>query len=172
MINSIEFSSQREIGNQPDESKPSNAVLDVEPRDVETQFEMTSTQEYSSTSDSINNSVANILSTRESSSDLPLGEQYEDTNATVDVTATIAKDSFVIIAASDEDDSAAAVPNSQSIPSTDEVLNHYPHIVIKLCDGEIINAESGERIINLSQFMVAHNLDVINPMELDHPRQQ
>ena len=59
----------------------------------------------------------------------------------------------------------------REVPNKNEVLHHYPHIAIKLCDGEIINAESGERIINLSQFMVTHNLDVMDPIELDHQSQ-
>ena len=43
-------------------------------------------------------------------------------------------------------------------PTATEVLNRYPHLVLKLCDGEIINADSGERIANLSQFLAANNL--------------
>ena len=39
------------------------------------------------------------------------------------------------------------------------------YIFIELCDREIINADSGEKIINLSQFMVAHNLDMMDTTE-------
>ena len=125
---------------------------------------MISTQEYSSTSESLNNSTADILSTREKSPDLSLGEQNEDTTSTIDVTSAIARESFVIIAVSDEEDSPTTVANSPRVPSADEVLHHYPHMVIKLCDGEIINAESGESIMDLSQFVVAHSLDAIDQM--------
>ena len=31
-------------------------------------------------------------------------------------------------------------------------INNYPHIFLQLCDGEIINASSGEVVIHLSQF--------------------
>ena len=47
-----------------------------------------------------------------------------------------------------------------------QAINSYPHIFIKLCDGEIINAENGERIINLSQFMTANGInETINTEE-------
>ena len=42
--------------------------------------------------------------------------------------------------------------------TTEEVLNKYPHLVVKLCDGEIVNANNGERIANLSQFLEANNV--------------
>ena len=59
------------------------------------------------------------------------------------------------------------VSEYQGVPNTTKVLNNYPHIFIKLCNGEIINAESGERIIKLSQFMVANNLNVMDTTEAD-----
>ena len=37
-----------------------------------------------------------------------------------------------------------------------QAINSFPHIFIKLCDGAIINAENGECIINLYQFMTAN----------------
>ena len=151
-------------------------------------YELITSQEKSES-----NSSAITLSTRESSSELSIGEQYERVNPVPNTTADTAQDSFVLVEALDENDSPnntvayineIAVntsddkanrevrPEDQKIPSTDEVIHHYPHMIVKLCDGEIINAESGARIINLSQFMVSHNLDVISPIELDHQSQQ
>ena len=46
-------------------------------------------------------------------------------------------------------------------------VNTYPHIFIKLCDGEIINAENGERILNLSQFMAINELHEADHTEED-----
>ena len=34
------------------------------------------------------------------------------------------------------------------------LLHKYPHILKQLCDGKIIDVESGGSILNLSQFMV------------------
>ena len=44
------------------------------------------------------------------------------------------------------------VSSQQETPNHAQVVNDYPH-------GEIINAESGENIINFSQFMVDHELN-------------
>ena len=56
-------------------------------------------------------------------------------------------------------------------PNRIELLHKYPHLVLKLCDGEIIDAESGESIANLSQFLAANNLS--EPVVTEHdPRNQ
>ena len=182
-----------EVDDQTVEPKPSAAVINLEPSYIEAQIEIKDTQEYSPkivdsvaslTSVSTMNQehsegdlVTNTLSTRESSSDLSLREQYENIHVTGDHTvATIASspEAFVIIRALDEYDSpnkeiVADVPeeieeyemvsDDRGEPRTSEVLHQYPHIIIKLCDGEIINAVRGEKIINISQFMVDHEVN-------------
>ena len=46
-------------------------------------------------------------------------------------------------------------------PDVGQLLQHYPHIFVQLCDGDIIDAESGERIVNiyLTQFIVNNGLE-------------
>ena len=50
---------------------------------------------------------------------------------------------------------------------TQAAVNTYPHIFIKLCNGKIINAENGERIVNLSQFMAINQLHEAENTEED-----
>ena len=97
------------------------------------------------------NPVANTLSTREGSSDLSFEEQYENVKPISDASADIAPDSFLLVGALDENDSpnniAAylneisgtiaddkvnhdVVPDYQNIPNTDEVIQHFPHMVV------------------------------------------
>ena len=47
----------------------------------------------------------------------------------------------------------------QVVSNPTQILNKYPHIIIKLCACEIINAKSGESILSLSQFMVDNELN-------------
>ena len=104
-----------------------------------------------------------LLSTRERSSDLSLGKQFE-TISDNGVAATTIEDSFIMIETSDENDPInkevalmkeyinETIPNEMvayevvsehhGAPNTSEALHKYPHIFIKLCDGEIINADS------------------------------
>ena len=112
------------------------------------------------------------LSTREKSSDLSLGERPAEPNNVGSLTVIAVKNPLRPIESSDENDVKnkevaiieglpsdemvvyEVVLEYQGVPNPIQVLNDYPHIFIKLCDGEIINAESGEMILNLSQFMV------------------
>ena len=122
-----------DIDNQPAELKPVDAVTDV---NSGTQIEtIATTQEYSSTSvsyvssiisqeQSEDNSIASIPSTREGSSDFSLGEQYKVTNTNGDPTAATIEDSFVIIEASDENDS----PN-KTVTLTNEIKANTPEEV-------------------------------------------
>ena len=54
-------------------------------------------------------------------------------------------------------------------PDVGQLLQQYPHIFIQLCDGEIIDAESGERIINidLTQFIANTELEERPMMDTD-----
>ena len=47
-----------------------------------------------------------------------------------------------------------------------QIISNYPQIFIKLCDGEIISTESGERIIDLTQFIADNGLE--KPPRIDH----
>ena len=49
------------------------------------------------------------------------------------------------------------VTESQDVTNPMLAVNNYPHI-LKLCDGQIIHAESGERIINISYFITTNVL--------------
>ena len=65
------------------------------------------------------------------------------------------------------------VSECQGVQNPTQALNNYQHIFIKKCDGEIINAENGERIINLSQFMKFNELNEIQPNTTEpDPRSQ
>ena len=46
-------------------------------------------------------------------------------------------------------------------PDVGQLLQHYPHVFVQLCDGDIIDAESGERIVNidLAQFIANNGLE-------------
>ena len=52
---------------------------------------------------------------------------------------------------------------SSQIPS----INDCPHIFIKLCDGDIIEAQNGERITDISQFIMANKIEEQMEMEID-----
>ena len=124
--------------------------------------------------------------TGEWSPDLSLGGQLATTSSNM-ASGTTIEDSFIMIEASDENDPSNKEASKETIPNeievyevisghhdatnTSEVLHKYPHIFIKLCDGEIINADSGESITNLSQFMVANNLDMVDTIETDQQSQ-
>ena len=57
------------------------------------------------------------------------------------------------------------VTEYRPMPYVGQIIRNYPHIFTTLCDGEIINAESGERIIGLTQFIVNNGLE--EPPRLD-----
>ena len=44
----------------------------------------------------------------------------------------------------------------QGAPNSTQVLNSYPHIFFKLCDGEIINVENGHQIFSESLWLIAN----------------
>ena len=46
-------------------------------------------------------------------------------------------------------------------PDVGQLIQKYPHIFIQLCDGEVIDAESGEQIVNidLTQFITNNGLE-------------
>ena len=108
-------------------------------------------------------------STHDKSSALSFGEQPEN-DMVKNLPVRRIEESFVMIEDTIEDspwkdesspinDGAKAKRAEQPAqPTTEEVLNKYPHLVVKLCDGEIVNANNGERIANLSQFLAANNL--------------
>ena len=108
-------------------------------------------------------------STYEKSPDFSFGEQLGGP-ARTSLSSKQLEESFILIedtiedgASNGETQSVEGVYNTekaeqQAQPTATAVLNKYPHLVLKLCDGEIINADSGERIANLSQFLAANNL--------------
>ena len=53
------------------------------------------------------------------------------------------------------------VTEYRSRPDVGQLLQQYPHIFVQLCDGEIIDAESGERIVNIdiTQFIANNGLE-------------
>ena len=104
-------------------------------------------------------------STHEKSSDFSFVEQPGSYARTASSVKQV-EESFIMIEDTIEDStsheetspmderSKAKRAEPQVQPTAIEVLNKYPHIVLKLCDGE-----SGERIANLSQFLAANNLN-------------
>ena len=54
-------------------------------------------------------------------------------------------------------------------PDVGHLLQQYPHIFLQLCDGEIIDAESGEHIVNmdLAQFIENNGLEEQSLLEVD-----
>ena len=108
-------------------------------------------------------------STHEKSPDFSFGEQLGGPARTrlsvkqLEESFILIKDTIEDLASNEETKSVDETYNTvraeqQARPIATEVLNKYPHLVLKLCDGEIINADSGERIANLSQFLAANNL--------------
>ena len=107
-------------------------------------------------------------STHEKSTDFSFGEQPGSYARTTSSVRQI-EESFIMIEDTIEDSpqkeetspinegSKAKRAEQPAQPTTAEVLNKYPHLVLKLCDGEIVNADNGERIANLSQFLAANN---------------
>ena len=53
------------------------------------------------------------------------------------------------------------VTEYRQMPDVGQLLQHYPHIFVQLCDGDIIDVESGERIVNidLTQFIANNGLE-------------
>ena len=126
-------------------------------------------------------SMATQSSIREQSSDFSLGERPSESNTVVSVRASSIEDSFILIDSSEEKDVAhqdvigttrstkellfddmvvhEITSVYQEVSKLTQILYKYPNIIIKLCDGEIINADSGESILSLSQFMVDNELN-------------
>ena len=73
------------------------------------------------------------------------------------------KEDIYVVESTEEDESNEmviyeVVSGHQETQNHTLLLHKYPHILIQLCDSEIINVESGESILNLSQFMVDNEL--------------
>ena len=122
-------------------------------------------------------------STHDGPSGPSFGEQHEEQIGMHGASAMTIESSFIMIRDEGENDESGEGP--QTIEETEEqvismlqgmttaigVINQYPHIIVKLCDGDIINAESGESIVNLSQFIAANNLSESTVIQSD-PRSQ
>ena len=61
------------------------------------------------------------------------------------------------------------VTEYRPMPDVGRLIHNSPHIFIQLCDGEIINAESGERIVNIDliQFIVNNGLEEQSRLDIE-----
>ena len=122
-------------------------------------------------------------STHDKPPDYSFGEQHEKPIVNHRVLSKTIEGSFIMIKEEDENDESGEglQPTEETVeqemlmlektPTAIEVMNQYLHLIVKLCDGEIINAESGERIASLSQFIAANNLGEPAVIESDSKSQ-
>ena len=110
-------------------------------------------------------------STHEGPSGFSFGETLDitETAAYMDAEVTEILDNSLNSMTSVEEVTVYEITEYRQRVNVGQLLQHYPHIFVQLCDGEIIDAESGERIvdIDLTQFIVNNGLGERIPPDTD-----
>ena len=101
------------------------------------------------------NPTSESPSTHEKSPDYSFGEQIEKLTETQKVPYRTIEGSFTMIEEGNEndelgegtqpiDETAEEISMPQWTPTAIDVINQYRHLIVKLCDGEIINAKAAK----------------------------